>query len=229
MVEVYRKETLGQADYGWLKPRYHFSFASYYNPSKVRVGTLRVLNDDQILPHNGFDTHPHDNMEIITYVIDGKLTHKDSMGNERKVSRGDVQYMSAGTGVTHSEYNNEDDILRLLQIWVFPDKKGYEPNYGDMLFKKEDRHNKLLHIVSDTNKGGKVEIHQDVNIFVTELDEGKELDFEIGDYSDIYVVNIEGKTNINGKELKLGDALRTDQDLKIKSIDGSHLLFLQIK
>jgi redox-sensitive bicupin YhaK (pirin superfamily) len=220
---------MGSANYGWLKPRYHFSFASYYNPSRVRVGTLRVLNDDMIEPHGGFDTHPHDNMEIVTYVINGKLTHKDSMGNERKVGRGDVQYMSAGTGVTHSEYNNEDEVLRLLQIWVFPDQKGLKPNYGDMSFDKEQRHNKLLHIVSDQNKGGKINIHQDVNFFVSELDSGKELTFEIEDYQALYLVNIEGTTNINGRELQFGDALKTDENITITSVEDSHFLLLQIK
>ena len=229
MFEVLRKETLGNADYGWLRPRYHFSFAGYYNPERVRVGTLRVLNDDLIMPHKGFDTHPHDNMEIVTYVIDGTLTHKDSMGNERKISRGDVQYMSAGTGITHSEYNNEDDPLRLLQIWIFPDQKGYEPTYGDKTFDKKDRHNQFLHVVSNYDKDGAIHIHQDVNIFVTELDEGKTLEFDIGEYKYIYLVNIEGKAIINGKELHYGDALQTDKNITIKSLENSHNLLLQIK
>ena len=154
MLEIHKLDSIGKADYGWLKPRYHFSFASYYNPSKMGLGSLRVLNDDLIYPGKGFDTHPHKDMEIVTYIIDGEITHKDSMGNSRNVSRGSMQYMSAGTGVTHSEYNNGKDILRVVQIWIHPTEKNLTPNYGDIIFTKEDRHNKLLQLVSSEKNEG---------------------------------------------------------------------------
>jgi len=125
---------MGSSDLGWLKSKFHFSFAEYYNPSNVNFGVLRVINDDLVKPGTGFDTHPHRDMEIISYIVDGELTHGDSMGNKRTLSRGHVQYMSAGTGVFHSEHNFGEETLRFLQIWIYPDKNGYEPNYGDYKF-----------------------------------------------------------------------------------------------
>lgn len=139
---------MGRSELGWLHSLFHFSFAEYYNPENIQFGTLRVVNDDQIEPGKGFDTHAHSNMEIISYVVDGVLTHRDSMNNQRELTRGQVQYMSAGTGITHSEYNLTEGISRFLQIWILPDKKGYQPNYGDYRFDWADRENKWLHIVS---------------------------------------------------------------------------------
>ena len=127
-------EKMGESNLGWLRSKFHFSFAEYFNENNINFGVLRVINDDHISAGTGFDTHPHRDMEIITYVVHGYLTHKDSMGNESTLSRGQVQYMSAGTGVRHSEYNNHSEELRLLQIWVLPDRKGHTPNYGEYKF-----------------------------------------------------------------------------------------------
>ena len=142
MIRKIENKNMGKGDFQWLKTNYHFSFANYYNPDNIQFGVLRVLNDDIIKPHSGFDTHPHQDMEIITYVIEGQLTHEDSHGNRRTVGRGDVQYMSAGKGIYHSEYNHGDEDLRLLQIWIKPDKPGLEPNYGDLSLPFDKRLNK---------------------------------------------------------------------------------------
>ena len=229
MLEIHKLDSIGKADYGWLKPRYHFSFASYYNPSKMGLGSLRVLNDDLIYPGKGFDTHPHKDMEIVTYIIDGEITHKDSMGNSRNVSRGSMQYMSAGTGVTHSEYNNGKDILRVVQIWIHPTEKNLTPNYGDIIFTKEDRHNKLLQLVSSEKNEGKIKIYQDANIFVSEADKGYIQEFRIKDYDYIYFVQLEGESLVNLNKLEEGDALTTNESLLIEPLTNSHFLIVQVK
>ena len=160
---------MGKSNLGWLQSIFHFSFAEYYNPENINFGVLRVINDDQIAPGTGFGTHPHRDMEIISYVVDGSLTHADSMGNQRDVKRGHIQYMSAGTGVLHSEHNRSTDPLRMLQIWILPDKQGYAPNYGDYLFEWEERKNKWLHMVSDKEGSAPVKINQDVNFYSLNL------------------------------------------------------------
>ncbi|MBU1020724.1 MAG: pirin family protein, partial [Firmicutes bacterium] len=213
MFEVYKKATLGHADYGWLKPRYHFSFASYYNPKKLGIGPLRVLNDDLVFPNGGFEPHPHKDMEIITYIIRGELTHTDSMGNTRKISRGSVQYMSAGTGVVHSEFNYGSEVLRLLQIWIHPNQKNLIPNYGDKQFEKSKRHNQLLHLVSNKDGNGAIQINQDVNIYVIEIDENNKENVHLDQNRSIYLVQMEGSSLINDHLLEEGDALYTTESI----------------
>ncbi len=229
MLKVHKKDSLGKADYGWLKPRYHFSFSSYYEPSKLGLGPLRVLNDDLIYPGKGFEPHPHKDMEIVTYIINGEITHKDSMGNGRTLSRGSMQYMSAGTGVTHSEFNNGSELLRVIQIWIQPTKKNLTPNYGDIVFTKEDRHNKQLHLISSIENDGKIKIYQDVNVFVSEADKGVIQEFSIGDYDYIYYVQLEGETLINLNKLEEGDALTTSESLMIDPLTDSHFLIVQLR
>lgn len=155
MLRRIESKNMGSSNLGWLRSKFHFSFAEYYNPNNINFGVLRVINDDLIEAGTGFDTHPHKDMEIISYVVNGDLTHEDSMGNKNTITRGHVQFMSAGSGVYHSEHNFGKEILRLLQIWIFPDKQGYKPSYGDYRFNWDDRHNKWLHMVS-----GKTEMHQ---------------------------------------------------------------------
>ncbi|NLB91584.1 MAG: pirin family protein, partial [Clostridiales bacterium] len=161
---------MGRSYLGWLQSLFHFSFAEYRNPDNINFGKLRVINDDLVAPGTGFATHPHRDMEIVSYVVEGTLSHKDSMGHERALTRGCVQYMSAGTGVRHSEYNHGEQTLRFLQIWIFPDENGLTPQYGDMEFTKEQRHNQWLTIVTDQRGKGPIKIHQDVSIHVLELD-----------------------------------------------------------
>lgn len=220
---------MGGSNLGWLNSTFHFSFAEYFNIDNMNFGALRVINDDLIEAHTGFDRHPHRDMEIVSYVVNGELTHADSMGNQGTIHRGEVQYMSAGTGVYHSEHNLGDERLRLLQIWVMPDKKNYEPAYGDYRFKWDDRVNKWLNIVSSKEGNAVIKINQDANFYVTELEEGKELDFTIENGRQGYLVQIEGESDINWINLGAKDALEIyEEDIKIKAKTKSHVLIIEL-
>lgn len=229
MIKKLPKKNMGKSNLGWLQSRFHFSFAEYRNPANMHFGVLRVLNDDLIQAKTGFDTHPHDNMEIISYIVDGEITHKDSMGNSETLKRGEVQYLSAGDGIFHSERNESDKILRLLQIWIIPPKKGLPRLYGSKRYTKEQRDNKFLNIVSSQDGNSDIKIYQDVNIYVSEFD--KELEFEIKEGRQIYFVQIEGSSNINGTILDFGDAMEiTNEDkIVINPISKSHILFIEMK
>ncbi|PRM98950.1 pirin family protein [Aliarcobacter cryaerophilus] len=229
MIKKLPKENMGKSNLGWLQSRFHFSFAEYRNPANMHFGVLRVLNDDLIQAKTGFDTHPHDNMEIISYIVDGEITHKDSMGNSETLKKGEVQYLSAGDGIFHSERNESDKILRLLQIWIIPPKKGLPRLYGSKRYTKEKRDNKFLNIVSSQDGNSDIKIYQDVNIYVSEFD--KELEFEIKEGRQIYFVQIEGSSNINGTILDFGDAMKiTNEDkIVINPISKSHILFIEMK
>lgn len=221
---------MGKSELGWLRSIFHFSFAEYFNIDNMNFGALRVINDDLIAPGTGFDLHPHKDMEIVSYIVNGALTHGDSMGNKNTVYRGEVQYMSAGTGVFHSEENFGDETTRLLQIWVIPDNKGYKPAYGDYRFNEEDRKNKWLNIVSSKEGEAPIKINQDANFYVVELDEGKEIDFPVGEGRQGYLVQIEGDSIINNLELNERDALEiVEEDIKIKAKKKSHILVIEMK
>lgn len=221
---------LGKGDHQGLDTKYHFSFANYYNSENINFGDLRVINDDTIDPHIGFDLHPHRDMEIITYVIDGELTHKDNLGNEGTVGKGNIQYISAGTGVYHSEENLSDNKIRLLQIWIYPDKKDYSPSYGDHKFDWEKRRNKWLHMVSPQNGDAPIKINQDANIFVLELEEGKEIDFDVADNRQAYLVQIDGESDINSIGLSRSDALTSvEENISIHAKTLSHILVIELK
>jgi quercetin 2,3-dioxygenase len=170
---LHKAETRGNADHGWLHSRHTFSFAGYYDPERVHFGVLRVLNDDTVAPGMGFGTHPHENMEIISIPLEGDLEHKDSMGNVSVIRHGDVQVMSAGTGITHSEYNkNKDRPVKFLQIWVFPDKENLTPRYDQVTLNIDDRHNKLQQILSPDPDDPGVWIHQNAWFHLGKFDEG---------------------------------------------------------
>ena len=221
---------MGSSDLGWLKSKFHFSFAEYYNPDNINFGALRVINDDLVEAGTGFDTHPHRDMEIVSYVVNGELTHGDSMGNKNTLSRGHVQYMSAGTGVLHSEHNLGDETLRFLQIWIVPDKKGYKPNYGDYKFNWDGRKNKWLPIVSSQEGDAPIKLNQDANLFVLELDKDKEIDFKVSENRQAYLVQIEGTSAINDVALHMRDALEiTEENIKIKAQETSHFLVVEMK
>lgn len=229
MIKKLPKESMGSSNLGWLQSRFHFSFAEYRNPANVHFGVLRVLNDDIVKPNSGFDTHPHENMEIISYIVDGEITHKDSMGNKESLKRGEVQYLSAGDGIFHSEMNEGSVDLRLLQIWVFPPKKGLPRLYGSHKYSFKERGNKLLKIVSSQEGDSKIKIYQDVNIYVSELDTKQE--FGIKENRQVYFVQIEGKAEINGTILEDGDAMEITKENKliINPISKSHILFIEMK
>ena len=208
MLRKIESEDQGASDLGWLRSRFHFSFAGYYDPENINFGVLRVLNDDLVAPGTGFDTHPHRDMEIVTYVVDGRLTHADSMGNQHTLSRGEIQYMSAGTGITHSEHNRGEEVLRFLQIWVFPDEKGHRPDYGDHRFPWEARKNQWLLMVSGDGGEAPVKLHQDAGISALELDAGREIGYAVRPGRQAYLVQIEGASSINGIDLRERDAWR---------------------
>ncbi len=221
---------MGSSYLGWLESKFHFSFAEYYNPNNMNFGVLRVINDDLIQPNTGFEIHPHRDMEIISYVVNGELTHGDSMGNKNTISRGHAQYMSAGTGVYHSEHNFGKDTLRLLQIWILPDKQGYNPNYGDYKFNWNDRQNKWLHMVSGKDGSAPIKINQDMNIYALEIEEGKDIDFKVNKGRQAYLVQVEGNSLINEIELNERDGMEiVEEDILIKAKKTSHILILEMK
>lgn len=232
MLKKLQKENMGTSNLGWLESRFHFSFAEYRNPDNINFGVLRVLNDDIVHPNSGFDTHPHQNMEIISYIVNGEITHKDSMGNEETLKRGEVQYLSAGDGIYHSEHNiNESEDLRLLQIWIIPPKNGLPKLYGSHKFKKVQRENKLINIVSSQEGSAPIKIHQDVNIYVSELDENEEISFHINKNRQLYFTQIEGDSLVNNIELNYGDAMEItkEESLNVKAVTKSHFLFIEMK
>ncbi|MFK2822226.1 pirin family protein [Arcobacter sp. YIC-80] len=232
MLKKLPKENMGTSNLGWLESRFHFSFAEYRNPENVNFGVLRVLNDDIVHPKSGFDTHPHENMEIISYIVDGEITHKDSMGNQETLKRGEVQYLSAGNGIFHSEHNiHETKDLRLLQIWIYPPQKALPRLYGSQKFTKEQRENKLLNIVSSQKGNAPIKIYQDVEIYVSELEKDKIIDYKIEEGKQVYFALIEGTAFINGIELNDGDAMEITKEkkLEIKAIENAHFLFIEME
>ena len=221
---------MGRANHGWLNTHFHFSFADYYNPNNMRFSALRVINDDLVAAQTGFEMHPHRDMEIISYVVDGALTHEDSMGNSGTIERGHVQYMSAGTGVFHSEHNLGNDTLRLLQIWILPDRAGHTPNYGEFKFDWNKRENTWFHMVSPIDGGAPIEIHQDANLYSLTLEKGKEITFSVDEGRQAYLVQIEGSGVVNGETLVMRDAAEiTEEDIHIQAAETAHYLVIEMK
>ncbi|WP_394238951.1 pirin family protein [Niallia oryzisoli] len=229
MIRKIDNSKMGRSNLGWLQSIFHFSFAEYYNPANINFGALRVINDDLIAPQTGFGTHPHRDMEIISYVVDGELTHADSMGNENSITRGQVQYMSAGTGVLHSEYNHGQDTLRMLQIWIIPDQRNYTPNYGDYRFNWDDRQNKWLHMVSKKEGNAPIKVNQDVNFYSLELSKDNEISFPVKQGRQAYLVQIEGASTINDTSLTARDGLEiVEEDITIHAAETSHFLVIEM-
>ncbi|MDP7980584.1 pirin family protein [Bacillus sp. WLY-B-L8] len=230
MFKKVNHKQMGRANHGWLNTHFHFSFADYYNPNNMRFGALRVINDDLVAAQTGFEMHPHRDMEIISYVVDGALTHQDSMGNRGTIERGHVQYMSAGTGVFHSEHNLGDETLRLLQIWILPDRAGHTPNYGEFKFDWSKRENTWFHMVSPIDGGAPIEIHQDANLYSLALEKGKEITFSVGEGRQAYLVQIEGSGVVNGETLVMRDAAEViEEDIRIQAAETAHYLVIEMK
>lgn len=204
---LHKADTRGDADHGWLHSRHTFSFANYYDPSRMHFGALRVLNDDYVAPGMGFGTHPHDNMEIISIPLEGDLEHKDSMGNVAVIRHGDIQVMSAGTGIRHSEYNkNDDQPVKFLQIWVFPNKRNVTPRYDQITLNTEDRKNRFQQIVSPNPDDEGVWIHQNAWFHMADLEKGTSLDYTIkGEGNGLYVFVLAGDVAVEGQELNSRD------------------------
>jgi redox-sensitive bicupin YhaK (pirin superfamily) len=229
MIELKPFAKLGGADHGWLKAKHHFSFADYYDPNKVSHGSLRVWNDDEIEPNTGFPAHPHANMEIITYVREGAITHQDSLGNKGRTEAGDVQVMSAGSGIRHSEYNLEPTKTKIFQIWIQPATRGGQPTWGSKPFPKADRSGKLVTIASGV-EGDKdaLPIRADARVLATTLKAGESAEYTAGRTRNLYLVPAAGSVEINGVRVNARDgaAIRDEETLKITALEDSELVLV---
>ncbi len=204
---LHKAETRGHANHGWLESFHTFSFANYYNPERMHFGVLRVLNDDRVNPGMGFGTHPHDNMEIISIPLEGDLEHKDSMGNVATIKHGDIQVMSAGTGIQHSEYNrNQNQLVKFLQIWIFPNKKNVTPRYDQITLNIAERHNKLQQIISPNPDDEGVWIHQDAWFHLGTFDANIQTEYQFKKAGNgVYAFVLKGNFIIEGQELSNRD------------------------
>ena len=220
----------GHADFGWLNSYHSFSFGNWHNPDKVHFGALRVLNDDMVKGGSGFDLHPHENMEIISIPLEGDLQHEDSMGNVAVIKKGDIQAMSAGTGIFHSEFNkNKGELVKFLQIWIFPNKKNVEPRYSQITLNVEDRHNKLQQILSPNANDGGVWIHQDAWFHLGKFDKDFSTDYNFKKKGNgVYAFVLNGDITIDGQQLNTRDGFEiwdTDKiSIKANSQDAELLL-----
>lgn len=208
MIDIIRSDSRGGANRGWLRSKHTFSFADYHNPAMMGFASLRVINEDWIAAGKGFDTHPHRDMEIVTYMLDGELQHKDNMGNGSVIRPGEVQRMTAGTGVLHSEFNpSPDSEAHLLQIWILPEKNELEPGYEQKLFAPEDKQNQWCLVASRDGRDGSLTIHQDVNLYSANLDQLETLEIDLDVKRNGFLQIARGAVEIDGEHLVAGDAL----------------------
>jgi redox-sensitive bicupin YhaK (pirin superfamily) len=231
MINIRRSNERGGGDYGWLNTRHTFSFDQYHDPRFMGFRSLRVINEDRVAPGEGFPTHPHRDMEIITYILEGALEHKDSLGTGSIIRPGDGQRMSAGRGIRHSEMNpSPTEPAHLLQIWIMPDRSGHEPSYEQKSFPDEEKRGKLRLIAGPDGKDGSVTIHQDARLYVTLLSPGQEVAHELakGRYAWLQVAR--GAVEVNGKPLNQGDgaAVSDEQKLAIKGIQDAEVLLFDL-
>jgi quercetin 2,3-dioxygenase len=209
MIEIRKREERGHADHGWLETWHSFSFADYFDPAHVEFGPLRVINEDFVRPGAGFGTHGHRDMEIITYILEGALEHKDSMGNGSVIRPGNVQRMSAGTGVLHSEFNPSDaETVHLLQIWIQPDERSVTPSYEEVRFETEDKRGRLRLVASPDGRDGSVRIHQDARVYAGLFDGAENAELPLAAGRRAYVHVARGDVSVNGKALRAGDGLK---------------------
>ena len=207
----------GHADYGWLNTYYTFSFADYYDPAHVHFRSLRVINEDRVAPGQGFGTHPHRDMEIITYVMEGALAHKDSMGTGSTIKPDDVQRMSAGTGVLHSEFNHSpSEPVHLMQIWLLPEKKGVTPSYEQKSFPRDTKLNRLRLVASPGGEQGSVTINQDARLYASVLEQGKSVRHELGKGRSAWLQVARGEVSLNGTTLKAGDGAALEREAAVE-------------
>jgi quercetin 2,3-dioxygenase len=230
MIDIRPFNSLGGADFGWLRAKHHFAFGHYRDASRTNWGNLRVWNDDEIAPGTGFDPHPHRDMEIITYVRQGAITHKDNMGNEGRTEAGDVQIMSAGTGVVHSEYNLEDDVTKIFQIWIIPDRQGAKPNWGAKSFPKAGRDARFEVLASGrANDNGALPINADAAVMAATLSKGQELVQVLAPGRVAYLVPARGSVTVNGQVLNLRDgaAIRDEAEIRIVANEEAELVMVE--
>lgn len=227
MFDIIRSTDRGSADHGWLQAKHTFSFAEYHNPERVHFGKLRVINEDRIAPSQGFGTHPHRDMEIVTYIINGAIEHKDSMGNGTIITAGEVQRMTAGTGVAHSEFNpSNDSELHLLQIWIFPEKNGLDPGYEQIHFPRESKLNQLRLIGSQDGREGSITIHQDVDLYAGILEAGQSVKHADVAARKVFLQVIRGNIDVNGQSLTAGDGARIERMAELTVTATSESEFL---
>ena len=229
MIDVRPFNTLGAANHGWLDAHHHFSFADYYEPSRMNWGNIRVWNDDAIAPKSGFPPHPHSDMEIITYVREGAITHQDSLGNKGRTEAGDVQVMSAGSGITHAEYNLEDETTRLFQIWIMPSQRGGNPSWGARPFPKGDRSGKFVTLASGFAEDGEaLPIRTEARVLGATLKKGETTEYPLGADRHAYLVPATGKIEINGTlaNARDGVAISDPETLTVTALEDAELVMV---
>ena len=228
---IRKSQDRGHANHGWLDSYHSFSFARYYDPEHMGYSVLRVINEDIVDGGQGFGTHPHRDMEIVTYMLSGQLRHRDNMGNGSVIGPGDVQRMTAGTGVEHSEFNaSETEAAHLLQIWLLPNKNNLVPGYEDKHFTDADKHNRWCLIVSQDAREGSLMIHQDVNVYASKLTQGTHLPYDMHPHRSLYIQVAGGKINLNGEVLVAGDAAKVDQQtiIAIEALAASEVILFDL-
>lgn len=231
MITVRRAEDRGHANHGWLDTYHTFSFAAYQDSEHVRFRTLRVMNEDVVAPGKGFGTHPHDNMEIVTYVLEGALEHKDSMGHGEVLHAGEFQRMSAGTGITHSEFNpSSDEEVHLYQIWLFPNQRDIEPSYEQKRFPDEEQKNRLRLVASPEADEGSLLIHQDARIYLSRIDEGQEVVHHLNEGRHAWLQVLRGSVSLNGEQLKTSDgaAVSDLSELAIRATTDAEIMLFDL-
>ena len=229
MIDVRPFDTLGAANHGWLDAHHHFSFADYYDPKRMAWGNLRVWNDDAIAPKSGFPPHPHSDMEIITYVREGAITHQDSLGNKGRTEAGDVQVMSAGSGITHAEYNLEDETTRLFQIWILPTQRGGNPSWGARPFPKGDRSGRFVTLASGfAEDGDALPIRTEARVLGATLKAGQTTEYPLGSDRHAYLVPATGRIEINGVPANTRDgvAISDTETLTVTALEDAELVMV---
>lgn len=228
MIDIRKFDTLGHANHGWLDARHHFSFADYHDEGRVHWGALRVWNDDRIAGQNGFPPHPHRDMEIITYVRSGAITHRDSMGNMGRTEAGDVQVMSAGTGVTHSEFNLEDEDTTLFQIWIIPDARGGNPAWGQREFPKADRSGQFVTVASGIDGDDALPIRANARVAAATVSAGETVTYDLADGRHGYLVSAKGRIRVNGHDVdpRDGVAMRDTGLITVEAVDDAELVLV---
>jgi redox-sensitive bicupin YhaK (pirin superfamily) len=230
MINIRKSNERGHAEHGWLKSYHTFSFADYQDPKFMGFRSLRVINEDWIASGQGFGAHPHRDMEIITFVVEGALEHKDSMGNGDTIRPGEIQVMSAGTGVVHSEFNHStNDTVHLLQIWIQPDRRGLKPTYQQKTFSPEQRRDKLC-LLASNEKNGAAKINQDAKLFTAALSGKQKIAYSLDSSRHAWLQTVKGSVNVNGKTLGPGDgaAISEEKELEISSKDAAELLLFDL-
>jgi redox-sensitive bicupin YhaK (pirin superfamily) len=225
-------EQRGRVNLGWLDSRHSFSFGDYFDPAHMGFGALRVINEDHVAPGAGFPEHPHRDMEIITYVLSGAVEHRDSMGNVETVRPGEVQRMTAGTGVRHSEYNpSPREPLHLLQIWLLPDRAGHRPGYEQRAFPSDGRHGELRLVASPDGAGGSLSVHQDARLYAAVLDEGQSVTHPLADGRRAWVQVARGAVTVNGETLYAGDGAAIEQEasVTVAALSGAEVLLFDLE